>query len=120
MIKRAYLKNRFIRGKQLNRMIFVNWGDGLDGNEVRWCDKYLATIEKRKTAAQIAVKRHWQSGGQVLEHGFSGIKSREPGVSPDSLHDADSLAELLVNRAQGFNLDLELVNLGPFPISGSD
>lgn len=119
-MKIGKMRNRFIRGKTLNRMVFVDWGNGLDGNEVGWCDRYLAIIEKRKCAAEIAIQRHWKQGGQVLEYGFSGVKSREPRVSPDSLHDAKSLAELLVSRCQGFNLEIELVNLGPFPVCGSD
>lgn len=107
-------------------MIHIDWTDStLDGLEQGWCDRYLATIEKRKRAAERALLKHWAmdigyGSGQVLENGFHGRQIRQPGVSPDSLLSPAQLADLLINRAQGFNLDLELVNLGPFPCSGND
>lgn len=104
---KADRRNRWIHGDRLNRLIKV------DFDEVGWAEKFYAVIERRKQAVALAIRRHWAKGGQVLEYAFGHIKSREPGVSPDSLQNAESLSMLLACRLQGFGTRIELVNLGP-------
>lgn len=113
------MRNRWIRGKQLNRL--TEHAKNAMELDQDWCDKWLAVIELRKKGLAKAIRHHWERGGQVLEYGFAGtITDRKPFHYPDTYLDADQLSELLANRCQGFLLSIELVNLGPFPCCGSD